>query len=281
MVSFPVVPIDVPGDVLSCLSDCLIGSQVDAFVLDGSPDSFNKHVVSPGTPTVHGQFSSMAEHAIHKVLRRELATLIRVDNIWLAKPIKGFLQSLNCVNGFKRDSCSMSQYSSVVNINHRGQINIALGHADVSCIQCPNLIASNNAQFSQQVRIYLVLWVALARARLRGNGVDVHLSHQSANMLSANLQALLNQLISQLALTHERIIRMQAIHRVHDRQIFRAHGRGQVIHRTTADIQKLGLANNALFVASVNHLSALRGLQTYRLTQKSLRYFAAIAFFIP
>ncbi len=38
-------------------------------------------------------------------------------------------------------------------------------------------------------------------------------------MLSDNLHALLDQLISQLARTHERIIQMQAIHRAHDRQI--------------------------------------------------------------
>ena len=115
---------------------------------------------------------------IDKVLRSKLAALIGVDDRGLAKPCVRLLKRLDCMHRPQRDGHLMRQNPAAVDIHYRCQVHEAFCHANVSRIERPDLIASIDRQFAQQVGKHLVLRVALAGARLRRQCRDTEFPHQ-------------------------------------------------------------------------------------------------------
>ena len=64
---------------------------------------WNIHIVTPGTPTIHGQLAAPAQDSFGEGVGSKLATLIRVDNLRYAKAGKRLLQNLCGMTGFQRD----------------------------------------------------------------------------------------------------------------------------------------------------------------------------------
>src|SRR5450759_805045 len=62
----------------------LVISQVDVFILDGPPKSFDKDVVQGATPPIHTDPHARHFERVGKRMRRELHALIRVKDGWLA-----------------------------------------------------------------------------------------------------------------------------------------------------------------------------------------------------
>ena len=63
----------------------LEGMEIDALVLQGSPKAFDEDVVHPSTPAIHADADlSVAQH-VGEGLRRKLAALIGIEDLWLAE----------------------------------------------------------------------------------------------------------------------------------------------------------------------------------------------------
>ena len=103
MTALNVIPVDVRSDIRSGSGNAAIGSQIDAFVFDRSPNSLDKDIVTPSTATIHGQLHLIAQDRVDEFLRGELTALIGVDNVRLAKPAIGLLKSVHGMDSLERD----------------------------------------------------------------------------------------------------------------------------------------------------------------------------------
>jgi hypothetical protein len=106
-------------------------------------------------------------------------------------------------------------------------------HGDVGGVQCPNLVGPRDAQRAQRIRIDLVPWRALAGTRLRRQRLDTHAPHQRGNVAPPDLRTITLQLPTQHACAHEGVLQVQRVNALHQRQLCRAGGLGQVVHRAS------------------------------------------------
>jgi hypothetical protein len=127
MTAIRVVPSDVLSDILAGLTDRFVGSQIDALVLHGPPDSLDKHVVSPCATTIHRQPCATAQDEVNEFLSGELAALIGVDDVWCAEPVECFLQCLDRMNGLQRDGRPVRQNATAEYVDNRSQDTICSG----------------------------------------------------------------------------------------------------------------------------------------------------------
>jgi len=69
--------------------------QIHFLVLQRAPETFDEHIVSPGTTAIHADFGVSALDGIYKLRAGELAALIRVDDLRSPVYFDGFDQSLD------------------------------------------------------------------------------------------------------------------------------------------------------------------------------------------
>jgi len=72
-----------------------IGVDVDAFVLQGSPQALDEDVVHPAASSVHADFYSGIPQYGRKSGAGKLASLIRVENLWTAEAGQSLFQRLD------------------------------------------------------------------------------------------------------------------------------------------------------------------------------------------
>lgn len=153
---FGVVPIEVIDDVGTGSSHTVIDHEVHPLVLHASPQAFDKHVVAPGPAAVHRKLDVFAQHCVGKFLGRELATLIRVDDLRHAEPCESFLDDLPGVTCLKRDGHLVRQDPATDHIHHCCEVHEAFDHGNVGRVQRPNLVGAIDVEFAQQVGVDLV-----------------------------------------------------------------------------------------------------------------------------
>ena len=149
------------------------------------------------------------------------------------------------------------QHSAAGHVHHRGEVDEAARHRDVRCIQRPDLVRPVDGQLAQQVRVDPVARRTFAGARLRRQRLDAHALHHRADMAPPHHHALALQLPAQHARAQEGVLKVQLVDAAHERQIGRAGGRGQVVHRAAAHAQQMRLARDRQRVVPVNHGFAL------------------------
>ena len=76
-----VVPIESPVNPMARLGDRIIGMQIDLFILEGTPQALDEHVVAPGTPAIHADLAAARLDCVNKHGGGELATLAGVDDV--------------------------------------------------------------------------------------------------------------------------------------------------------------------------------------------------------
>ena len=167
MWSLGVVPVKVVGDVGTGGSHAVIGHQIHALVLHTAPQPLDKHVVAPGTTPVHRQLDAFAQHCVGKFFRRELTTLVRVDDLRHAVFREGLLDDLPGVTRLQRDGDLVRQGPPAGNVHHRREVHKAFGHGDVGRVQRPDLVGAYDGQLAQKVGVDFVAGSRLARAGLR------------------------------------------------------------------------------------------------------------------
>ena len=75
-----VVERQIPADRGACLGDAVVGSQVDLFILDRTPEPLDEHVVAPGAAAVHADRNITPEQQASESGAGELASLIGVED---------------------------------------------------------------------------------------------------------------------------------------------------------------------------------------------------------
>ncbi len=72
-------------------------------VLHGSPESFDKDIVSPGALAIHADTNLVLLEVLGKYLTGELTALISVHNLWLAVFGDRFFECIQAKTGVHRD----------------------------------------------------------------------------------------------------------------------------------------------------------------------------------
>ena len=125
-----VVPTQVVSDVRSGRAHAVVGLQIHPFVFDAAPQALDKDIVTPGAAPVHRQLAAAGENDICEFHRRELAALIRIDDLRRAVAGKGLLDHFPGVHGFQRDRHLVRQNAARGHVHHGGQIYETPGHGD-------------------------------------------------------------------------------------------------------------------------------------------------------
>lgn len=94
MPTFVVVDVKVSAERLPCISNGIVGFQVDLFVLDAAPQAFNKHVVHPAALAIHTDFYIVVLEHLSKLVTGKLATLVSVEYLGTAVPFYVLFQRL-------------------------------------------------------------------------------------------------------------------------------------------------------------------------------------------
>ena len=97
----PIVPIQVLGDAGLGLKDGVVRMQIDLFVLHRAPQPFDEHIVTPGTAAIHAHLTAPVFNQIGELGRRELATLVGIDDVRRAVASERVSQHLDRVTGFQ------------------------------------------------------------------------------------------------------------------------------------------------------------------------------------
>ncbi len=108
-----------PGaNILPGLQAIVKGVQIDTFILQATPQSFNEHIVHPPTLAVHGDFDAPILQRRGKIKAGELATLIGVKYLWLTMVgkglFKGFQTKITSMLFDKRQLSTLRLYQSMI-----------------------------------------------------------------------------------------------------------------------------------------------------------------------
>jgi hypothetical protein len=129
-------------------------------------------------------------------------------------------------------------------VHYRHQVSKALGHGDVRDVCTPDVVGSCNGTVTKQVGIDLVLKVRNRRSGLLVHRRDAHLAHQAFDSASGDGNALAIQLIPKAARPHVGMVHMQLVNPAHQVELFSRRARGQTIHTSSGQAQKLALGNH-------------------------------------
>ena len=105
----PVVECQIATDRGPGLADGAVCAQVNLLVFDRAPEALDDDIVPPRLPAVHADGDLLTQQYAGEGQRRELAALIRIENLRLAVARQGFLQRLDAEAGFHRDRYSPRQ----------------------------------------------------------------------------------------------------------------------------------------------------------------------------
>lgn len=106
-------------------------------------------------------------HRVGKLIRLELTALIGVDDFGHAEAGERLLYHLAGMTGLQRDGPLVSEHPAAGYIHHGREVDEPALHRDVGRVQRPDLVGAADGHLAQQVRLDLVVWVALVGAGLR------------------------------------------------------------------------------------------------------------------
>lgn len=158
---------------------CLEGIQVDTFILEGPPQSFDHAVVSPCTFPVHADLDLCVCQHVDPRATGELAALVAVKDFRLTVLGNGLFQSVNakiCVHAVRQPP---AQHFAAVPIHDGDKVQEPAPHRNIGNIGAPNLVRAVDHHVAQQVWPNLVLWMLLAGAWFLVDRNQTHQAHQS------------------------------------------------------------------------------------------------------
>ena len=85
----PIVPVEILHDGRSRVAHRVVSMQVNLFIFERFPQSFNEHIISPCPAPAHAQLASSFPDSLHEFKRSKLATLIGVDDFRRAMLVGG------------------------------------------------------------------------------------------------------------------------------------------------------------------------------------------------
>ena len=76
-------------------SHTIVSLQIHLLIFQATPPAFNKHIIHPAAFAIHTNLDAMRIEHIGGRLTGELATLITVENLWLAVVDQGIFPCFN------------------------------------------------------------------------------------------------------------------------------------------------------------------------------------------
>ncbi len=253
-----VIEVEVRCELSASLGDALVGMQIDVLLLDAAPQSLDDDVVDPATLAVHADLDALVFQDIHEIGAGELAALVGVEDFRRAKLLDRFFQSLDAEVGRHADRHAVRQHLAGGPVENRDQIDETPLHRDVGQLGGPDLVRSVDRQALQQVRIDRVFRMRCAGVALAVDRCDLHLAHQRAGMLAADLDSFAVEHVAQHPGAGERKLQVQFVDPAHHGQVGRRYRLRQVIDVRARDVHQLGLATNRQRMRSIDHFFALR-----------------------
>ncbi len=183
-----IVEFDVPGNAFSSFSRIGVIVKIDFLVFETAPKPFGENVVhSPSFP-IHADADLFGFQQFDVLWTGKMAALIAVPYFRLVHSQSGFhrfqdeidLQALIQLPGDDIPG---------IPIQDGDQIHPAALQSDVSQINAPHLIRSDDVQTAEQIRINAMLQMTLAEI---GTGIDggySHLLHITLNRAAVNTEA--------------------------------------------------------------------------------------------
>ena len=122
---------EVPFQALVRRVDRLIGVQIDLLVFDALPESFHEHVVPPTPFPVHADLDAVVGQESRELLAGELAALIGIEDLGLARLCERLLDRVQTEIGRERVGESPGQHPATGPVEHGEQIDEAPCHRNV------------------------------------------------------------------------------------------------------------------------------------------------------
>ena len=139
-----IVELEVPPDSISGFWNRFIGSPVHLLILDAPPQPLDEHVVSSTSLPVHADPDSVFFEQAGESLARELAPLIRVEDLRGAVALQGFFNRLHAKSGVHRDRYPPGQRLTAAPVHHNGKVYKPPGHRYARDIHGPYLVGSGH-----------------------------------------------------------------------------------------------------------------------------------------
>src|SRR6516162_9879516 len=252
-----IVEIEIASNGVAGFTDALISPQVHLLVFDASPQTLNKHIVTPSAFAIHAdRYSSLGERAGER-RAGELAAVICVQDFRIAVTSQCIFKCRNAERGLHGDRQPPSQHAATEPIEHDGEVDKTPRHRNIRDVHRPDLVRPRDLDSAKQI------WVDLAaKLRRRGAGTAIerfypHAPHQRSYMPTADLAPFGSQQTSQHARTGEWVFQVQPVEAMHDRQLGLRHRPWQVVDAATADVESFRLFADRQIVPAVNHRFAL------------------------
>lgn len=82
MTSFKIISVYIISDCCSSFLDIVVLCQICLFILEAAKPAFNHDIISPTAFVVHTLTNLVLFYKVNVLLTCELATLIRIKNLW-------------------------------------------------------------------------------------------------------------------------------------------------------------------------------------------------------
>jgi len=128
-----------------------IFSNVEVFVFDASPQSFDPDIVDASSSSIHTDSYLFAVQLLCKGMAGVLTALVAVEDFGLTVE-KGILEGLDTKVTFQRIGQPPSKNKSGEPVHNCDQIEEASFHWNISNIAAPNMIGMGNGSISQKIR---------------------------------------------------------------------------------------------------------------------------------
>jgi len=157
--------------------------QIQIFILDGAPQSFDKDVIKDPPPSIHADLHPSRQQPTRESTTGKLTSLITVED--LRTPVgEGLLQRLEterCILGVRQHP---GYDIPTIPIQNGHQKHKTSGHRKIRHIGAPHLVRPINDQVSQQIGIDGVSGMPAAHVRARGHAGQPHLLHEALHPLA-------------------------------------------------------------------------------------------------
>jgi len=177
-----IIEVEVTSNALSSVSDTVILSEIDLFILERAPEPFGKDIVHTPSPTVHADSDPLAFEQVREGGAGKLGALVGIEDAGDAGHTR-LLQGRQTEPRLHRDRGLPGKHIPAEPVHDGHQVEPAAVQPDVRDIRRPHLIRVGDDEASQQIRVDRMLRPGPAQMRLRINRLQTHLPHQSLHML--------------------------------------------------------------------------------------------------
>ena len=214
-----IVEDEVARQLLFCFADALVGMEIHLFILHTAPQPLDEDVVEPAALAVHADANAVGLQNAGELEAGELAALVGIEDFRPAILGDGLLERLDAKIRAHADRHAVRQYLAGRPVNNGNQIDETPTHRDVGDVGRPALIGTVDSEPPEQVRIDRVRRMGRAGIAPAIKGMDAHLGHQRAHMLSADTMAFQPEHVAKHATAGKGEVQMQLVHASHERQI--------------------------------------------------------------